>query len=53
MKDLLLRGGVVVKTSKIGTLRSAKATSTKTTPQNVSLLYHKSFAIIPSCSRHT
>lgn len=34
----------------LGTLRSATATSTKTPPQ-LSLLYHKSFAIISSCSR--
>ena len=37
----------------LGSLRSATATSTKTSPQNITLLYHKSFAIIPSCSRLT
>ena len=39
----------------LGTLRSATATSdsTKTSPQNTTLLYHKTFVIIPSCSRHT
>ena len=36
-----------------GSLRSATATSTKTSPQNITLLYHKSFAIIPSCSHLT
>ena len=35
----------------IWNLRSATATSTKTSSQNITLLYHKSF--IPSCSRHT
>ena len=29
------------------------ATSTKVSPQNITLLYHKSFAIIPSRSRPT
>ena len=36
----------------IGTLRSPTATSTKTSSQNKTLLYHKSFVIIPSRSRH-
>ena len=36
----------------VGTLRSPTATSTKTSSQNITLLYHKSFVIIPSCSRH-
>ena len=36
----------------LGTLRSPTATSTKTSSQNTTLLYHKSFVIIPSCSRH-
>ena len=33
--------------------RQMTAASTKTSPQNITLLYHKSFAIIPSCSRLT
>ena len=33
-----------------GTFRSATATLTKMSPQNITLPYHK---IIPSCSRHT
>ena len=37
--------------SLLGTLRSTTATSTKTSPQNKTLLYYKSFAIIPSRSR--
>ena len=37
----------------IGSLRSATATSTKTSPQTITLLCHKSFAIIPSWSRLT
>ena len=36
----------------LGTLRSPTATSTKTSAQNINLLYHKSFVIIPSWSRH-
>ena len=36
----------------LGTLRSPTATSTKTSSQNTTLLYHKSFVIIPSLSRH-
>ena len=28
-------------------------TSTKTSPQSINLLYHKSFGIIPSCAGHT
>ena len=35
---------------KIGTLRSTMATSTKTSPQNITLLYHNSFAVILSRS---
>ena len=35
-----------------GTLRSPTATSTKMSSQNTTLLYHKSFVIIPSCLRH-
>ena len=38
---------------RVGSLRSATATSTKTSPQNITLLYHKPFAIISSCSRLT
>ena len=41
-----------LKSSILGTLRSPTATSTKTSSQNKTLLYHKSFVIIPSCSRH-
>ena len=37
----------------IGTLRSTTATSTKTSPQNRTLLNHKSVAIIQSRSRRT
>ena len=37
---------------RLGTLRSSTATSTKTSSQNKTLLYHMSFEIIPSCSRH-
>ena len=36
----------------LGTWRSAMATSMKAPSQNITLLYHKSFAIIPSFSRH-
>ena len=44
----------VVKMSSVGTSRSATATSTETSPQNITLLYYiMSFAIIPSCSRDT
>ena len=38
---------------RLGTLRSTTATSTKTSPQNRTLVYCKSFAIIPSRSRRT
>ena len=38
---------------QLGTLRSMTATSTKMSPQNKTLLYYKSFAIIPSRSRPT
>ena len=41
------------RTSTKGTLRSQTATSTKTSSQNINLLYHKSLVIIPSRSRHT
>ena len=44
--------GVNPLTSRLGTLRSPTATSTKMSSQNTTLLYHKSFEIIPSCSRH-
>ena len=37
---------------RIGTLRSPTATSTKTSSQNITLVYPKSFVIIPSWSRH-
>ena len=37
----------------VGTLRSPTATSTKTSSQNINLLYHKSLVIIPSRLRHT
>ena len=43
--------GTVVK--KIGTLRSTTATSTKTSPQNRTLLQYKALAIISSRSRRT
>jgi len=37
----------------LGTLKCATTTSTKTLPQNITLVYHKSFAVIRSCSSHT
>ena len=48
-----MRMGFHVKAQRIlETLRSPTATSTKTSSQNITLLYHKSFVITPSCSRH-
>ena len=44
---LLLRGSV------IGTSQSGTATSTKTSPQNITLQYRKSFAFIGSRLRRT
>ena len=38
--------------NEIGTLRSPTATSTKTSSQNITLVYHKSFVIVPSWSSH-
>ena len=45
-----LNASALVCLFSLGTLRSTTAMSTKTSPQNIALLYHKSFAIIPSCS---
>ena len=37
----------------LGTLRSTTATSTKTSPQNITLLYHNTFVVILSRSMLT
>ena len=41
------------KTSPSATMNNTTAMSTKTSPQNITWLYHKSFAIILSHSRRT